>query len=648
MKTLNSILTFIYILIGCLILPIPSSAQTDERLDRIEQHLNTIASSSPGINEIINLSVSGVSIQEFLRALAEAADLNINVDQNLDRTIFNNFQAETALNILLFLAKEYDLDYSFIGNIISVKPFDSSKQPHKASIIKASFNTNANTITLDLKNDSLSVVSKTITKLTGTNVIVTSDLKGQLIELFVKDMHLDDALKQLAFNNKIKLKETSDGAFVFMPLALNEENYIGSNDLIGIRRVSKVADGQAGTPSGLQIEANVDKTGLQQLISVDAQNIPIEQIIKTAAEQINANYFLYDGIIGTVTTHLQNVSFEDLLIALLKGTNYTHKNINDIYTIGSRNLEGLREIKVIQLQHRAIDTIQSMIPSEWKKGIEIKEFREQNTLLITGSGPQVNEIGNLIKELDKLVPMILIEVNMLDIRKGHEVKTGIQAGISDSIQTGGSILPGIDYTFGAASINNFLSKVGAGGTFNLGRVTPNFYVRLSALEQNNNVEMRSVPKLSTLNGHTASLSIGNSRYYSVSTQNVLGSLNPQTVVTETFNKVDAAMIIDIKPIVSGDEQVTLNIKIDISDFTKDTPLNQPPPSTTSKFESIIRIRNEETVVLGGIERFESSSSGSGVPLLARIPGLKWLFSSRSKSRNKVVSVVFIKPTIIYQ
>ena len=244
--------------------------------------------------------------------------------------------------------------------------------------------------------------------------------------------------------------------------------------------------------------------------------------------------------------------------------------------------------------------------------------------------------------------MVLIEVTMLDIRKGHEIKTGITAGISDSVKTGGTILSGLDYTFGARSINDFLAKISPGGTFNLGRVTPDFYVKLNALEQNNNVEMRSVPKLSTLNGHTASLSIGNSRYYSISTQNVLGSLNPQTVVTEAFNRVDADMTIEIKPIVSGDEQVTLNIKIDISDFTQDTPLNQPPPSTTSKFESIVRVRNEETVVLGGIERFESSQNGSGLPGISRIPILKWLFSSRSKSRNKVISVVFIKPTIIYQ
>jgi type IV pilus assembly protein PilQ len=222
-------------------------------------------------------------------------------------------------------------------------------------------------------------------------------------------------------------------------------------------------------------------------------------------------------------------------------------------------------------------------------------------------------------------------------------------GVSDSVRTGGELLSsnGTDFTFGARSINDFLSRIGT-GSFNLGRVSPNFYVRLRALENNNNVEMRSVPKLSTLNGHSAVLSIGSSRFYSVSTQNQIGSLTPQNIVTQQFNEIKAATTIKIKPIVSGDEQVTLNITVDISDFTQDTPINQPPPTSTSKFESIIRIRNEETVVLGGIERYENAETGGGVPLLSRIPVLKWIFSNKTKSKNKVVSVVFIKPTIIYQ
>jgi type IV pilus assembly protein PilQ len=182
---------------------------------------------------------------------------------------------------------------------------------------------------------------------------------------------------------------------------------------------------------------------------------------------------------------------------------------------------------------------------------------------------------------------------------------------------------------------------------NLGKVTPNFYVGISALEKNNNVEVRSMPKLSTLNGHEASLSIGSKRYYSIKTQNVLGSLNPQTVVTQQYQSVEANLNINIRPVVSGDDQVTLNIDVNISDFLGEPSVDSPPPTSTSQFKSIIRVRNEEMVVLGGIERNEKNESGSGVPILSRIPIIKWLFSSRTKSKSKLVSVVFIKPTIIY-
>jgi type IV pilus assembly protein PilQ len=278
--------------------------------------------------------------------------------------------------------------------------------------------------------------------------------------------------------------------------------------------------------------------------------------------------------------------------------------------------------------------------------VEIKEFRELNSILLSGSLPQINEIERYIKTLDRVVPLVLIEVILLDVRKGKSVSTGIRAGISDTIQTGGTILPGIDFTLGSKSINDFLARLG-GSAANIGRVTPNFYLSLSALERNNNIEVRSMPKLSTLNGHEASLSIGSKRYYSIKTQNVLGSLNPQTVVTEQFQSVEANLGITIKPVVSGDDQVTLSIDVNISDFLGEPSPNSPPPTSTSQFKSIIRVRNEEMVVLGGIERNEKSETGSGVPILARIPVIKWLFSSRTRSRNKLVSVVFIKPTILY-
>lgn len=623
-------------------------AQQPDRMVLLEQRLKDLSVQLPGINQSVTLSVSGASAQEFLRALAEAAALNINVDPTVDVRIYNNFQSETALNILLFIAKEYELDVSFIGTILSIRPLN----PQDYRVPKpVAVHYDAGLLTLSLENDSLVSVARTITQRSGTNVIVTGDLRDRMVTLYVQDMELADALRQLAFNNRLKLAETADSAFVFLPLGDREENYINSDAQLTTRRLPMTStDGGTteGQPGNVYVAASGSDTDNDTpLLDIEASNTPIEEVIKYAADQVHANYFLFSSLQGVTSARLQQVSFDDLLASLLLGTEYAFKKENGIYLIGERRLEQLREMQVVQLQNRSIDTIQAMIPTEWLAGVAIKEFREQNTLLVAGSGPQVNEIVSIIRKLDTRVPMVLIEVTMLDIRKGYEIKTGIAAGVSDSVRTGGTLLPGIDFTFGAASINNFLSRIGT-GSFNLGRVTPNFYLTLSALEDNNNVELRSVPKLATLNGHTASLSIGSKRYYRLSTQNVMGSLNPQTVVTEQYNEVNADMTIDIRPIVSGDEQVTLNINIDISDFTQDTPIDEPPPTTTSKFESIIRVRNEETVVLGGIERFESTNNASGVPLLSRIPVLKWLFSSRSRGRSKIVSVVFIKPTIIYQ
>ena len=254
---------------------------------------------------------------------------------------------------------------------------------------------------------------------------------------------------------------------------------------------------------------------------------------------------------------------------------------------------------------------------------------------------------NFIKQLDVLVPVVLIEVTLIDFHKGRTVSTGISAGVSDSVKTGGTILPGVNYTFSANSVNGFLNSLGKVTSLNLGHVVPNFYVSLQALESNNNVDVRSVPKLAALNGHTATLSIGSKRYYKNTTQSLYPSAATNaSIFTNVYTPVDADLSIDIKPIVSGDDQVTLGIKVNISDFTSIPTDGSPPPQSISKFETSLRVHNEDTIVLGGIERTEIDDNSSGIPILSRIPILKYIFSSKTKSTSKVVTVLFIKSTII--
>jgi len=640
----------------CLLLSLamlaPALAQQNtgnERLRLIEERLRNLAVTVPGLNQKVALSVSGASAIEFMRALAQSNNLNINIDPQLNFKVYNNFTNETALNVLLFLAKENDLDINLIGSIMSV-----TKNPQPRIIIppreiKARYNAATDGLSLELSNDTLGNVARKITQVSQKNVVVPAALLNNKVTGFFSEAPFDVALEKLAFANNLKLIKTADNVYIFQQVGEGEELFINGDRNTDVRRVPKASSGGGGRnqDGGGNVFISSKKSAAGKLITLEAANASLADIVKSASQEAAINYFIYSDLRGNITTKVTDITFNGLLSSIFQGTEYTYKIENGVYLIGERKLEGLRASKVVQLQYRSVDTVLAMIPADWKRGVEIKEFREQNTLLISGSSPQITEIENYIKQIDKLVPMVLIEVTLVDVRKGKTVSTGIKAGVSDSVKTGGTVLPGLNYTFGASSINDMLARIGKNNTFNIGRVTPNFYVSLSALEANNNAEVRSVPKLSTLNGHTANLTIGSKRYYTTKTQNVIPSLTTQTVITEQFTPVEANLAINIKPIVSGDDQVTLNISVDISDFIGIPPNNAPPPTSTSKFSSIIRAKNEDMIVLGGLERTEKSESGSGVPILARIPVLKWLFSSREKSDSKVVTLVFIKPTISY-
>lgn len=652
MKNCREICILLLLVIGT-ISTLYAQQALEQRFQQVEERLRAVAIMSPGMNEKVRLSVSGVSIQEFVRALAESNGLNINVDPGLQINIANNFQGETPLNILLFLSKNYQLDIQVVGTIMSISAMQGVEPIQVPKELKISYNTSEGTLHYELSNDKLLDVAQLISNLSGRNIVVPNTLKEQVVSGYIESAPFEVALEKLAFANNLRYNLTQDGVYVFERLIPGEELFINQDRETAVRYRSNAANPMQdpmqsmGTPGEFTVYGQTTTSGKR--FTIQAENTPIIEVIKRAAQDAEVNYFIYSAIQGQVSANVRDVLFDDFLTTIFQTTPYTYKKENGMYLIGDRKMEGLRDSRIVQLQHRSLDTVLAMVPMEWRRDVEIKEFKEQNMLLLSGSSPQINEIESYIKRLDKLVPMVLIEVTILDIQKGNTVKTGISAGIADSTtRYGGKLLgEGIDFTFGSGGINRFLSQIGRNSTFNLGRVSPNFYVTLKALEENQNVEMRSVPKLSTLNGHNATLSIGSKRYYKTETMNVIPSLQSNTITTEQYTPVEANMDITIRPVVSGDDQITLDIDVDITDFIGNTAINQPPPTSTSKFQSIVRARNEDMIVLGGIERMENSDTGSGVPILSRIPVLRWLFSSKEKTTRKVVSVVFLKPIIIY-
>ena len=328
-------------------------------------------------------------------------------------------------------------------------------------------------------------------------------------------------------------------------------------------------------------------------------------------------------------------------------TNYTNYNSG----IGGTNTNNFQQQQSQRTttESQPSESILTIIPDEVKKDLDIKIDKELNCFVVNGPSENIQRFESFIKYIDKPVPVILIEVMLLEVSRSAIVETGIRAGIGDkAVTTSGTIFPNSDITLGAQTINKIINRFDGFGSLNIGNVVPNFYLSLKAMEANGDLKIRSAPRLSTLNGHKAHLSIGETTYYVVTNQNFYGSQIPQASEIKNYQPIDAELSVSIKPLVSGDGQITLDIKVIQSSFNGERIDEDAPPGINSReFTSIIRVKDQDIIVLGGLEEKVKNDSGTGVPLLARIPIIKWFFSSRKREDSRKKLTVLIKPTVIY-
>ncbi len=613
-----------------------------DRFQEIESKLRLVSVDVKGLNATVEISVNDVSIQEFIRGLASANGINVSVDPSLNFRIINNFSNVSVMDVYLFLCKNYDLDIAFTGNILMFKkyaPPPAPEAPYEPKAIKINYDAAGDKLSFDLNKDSLSLFAKELTKITGKNIVFSPELVGKTINGFIQDAPFLTAMEQIAFANDLQITQTDENFFLIEKRKAEE-----TAAKAGKKGEKNGAKGQPVIPEDVSL--TVDANGL---ITLYASNSSIADLVAMVSLQLKKNYYLFSEIKGNTTLNITNSSYDEFLTYVLNGTDFTYKKLEGLYLIGDRNIEGLRATKVVEMKYRTVEKIVDFIPGDLKKNVDVKVFPDLNSLILSGSQPRIDEIEKFLRDIDRIVPVVLIEVLIVDVRNTRTLSTGIEAGLSKDkpVVTGGVIYPGVDMTLSSSSINNIISGINGLGVVNLGKVTPNFYINLKALEEQGILKLRSTPKLATLNGHEAKMSIGNTEYYLEISNNVIGTQNPQNIITQQYKSVNADLSITINPMVSSDEQITLDIGVKQSDFTERISPSAPPGTITRDFKSLIRVKNEEMIILGGLEENSKNDTGSGVPFLARIPILKWLFSSRTNTKSDNRLTIFIKPTVLY-
>ncbi|MBL4653533.1 MAG: hypothetical protein JKY53_11845 [Flavobacteriales bacterium] len=512
-------LTKLFAVLSFCVITLGSIAQ--DRFDELKHTLDVLSADVPGLNEQVELSVSGVSLQEFMRGIASAHNLNVSINPSIKINVVNNFSNARVADVLLFVCKQYDLDINFIGSIMSFNKYVSPPaEPiaYKAKNLKITYNNQTDFLSIDLKRDSLDLVVREITKLSFKNVVIAPELENELVSGYIQNRPFANTLEKLAFANNLKISSTDDNFFL---IEKNTDATTANNS--NSRNNSRTNKGNNRTANKTQgLILSIDDN---DMLTVDAKDVSIAEIVDAVATEALKSYFLFSEPQGNTTLYIENVSFDDFMTYLLNGSDYTYKVEEQVYLIGERKLERLRTTKMVQLQNRTVESIIDYIPAELKTGVDIKEFLEMNSLVLSGSTPQIIEIEKFIREVDLVVPVILIDVMVLDVSNTNSLSTGLKIGVGNRPGTEGegTLYPGLDFGVSTGAINDLLGLFNGYGIINLGQVVPDFYVQINALESEGLLNKKSTPKLATLNGHEASMSIGETEYYAETSSNIVGN-----------------------------------------------------------------------------------------------------------------------------
>ncbi len=623
-----------------------SLAFAQQDVNELNRKFEELSIQKKGINEILKIDVSGLSLYDFISSIAEEHQLNIDVDNDLNQSVVNNFFDVTVKDVFIHLVQKYDLEVTFMNNIITFKKRKEIKIIEKklAKVIDVNYNPQNDFLSIKLENDSLPAVVKAIIDKSSKNIVLAQEVKGLKVSSYILNRPFDQVVEMMSKSNDLIATKDENG-FYYLEKNKDPNNSNGQSNTNGNQRAKQPKANQ-GAPGFYEVELN--KSGF---LSVKANVADASDLLTEAAEKLHINYFMYNKPENEKTSlSADNITFDELLDNVFKGKKYTYRKQDNLYLIGEQATESLRVTELIQLENRSIESVLQSLPKVFTDRLEIKEFLELNGLIVSGSKLALDELKIYIKQIDKVVPMVQIEVIIVQYDKGHTVNTGMKAGL-DKIakqQTSGILLPSQDVALNPSSINSLINAFNGFGIFKLGKVTESFYLNLKLLENNSIVKVESTPKIATISGHEAKLAIGETKYYfEQSNRLVNNNIGNDILNSGTWKSTDANLSVSIKPFVSTDENVTLTISVEKSSFLPRAGETAPPGKTTQKFESLVRVKNSEMILLGGLDEFRKGDSGEGTPLLSRIPIIKWFFSSRIKEKSKSKLHLFIKPTVIY-
>jgi general secretion pathway protein D len=460
-------------------------------------------------------------------------------------------------------------------------------------------------------------------------------------------------------------------------LAIDPSLFIAKQEL---ERTLKVINDQrnpppqaAGPPVGLERKLH-DAAGPVELAPIS--NIPIT--VKMLSQKSDVVYHTVGQLAGinvlfdpdytprVINVDLNGVTLEDALqITALESKTFWRPVTQNTIFVAADSPAKRKELeqsvlKTFYLTNLSLPTELQDVVNAIRAVLDVQRVQQllsQNALVVRGTPDQIALAEKLVEDLDKPHPEVIVDIAVMQISRDKSRTLGLSPPTSASVTLQSNLntttpttttTAGTTTTTGTSNTGLELNTLGNLNATDFQVTIPS--ANLSAVMGDTDTKLIQNPQIRSLDNQKASLKIGERLPIATgSFQPGIGGVGINPLVNTQFQYIDVGVVIEITPHVHSDREVSLKISMEVSSEIGQANIGgitQPIIGQKKVDLGEIRLKDGESSLIGGIMDDSQTRSLSGIPGLAQIPILKYLFGQTATDHSSDETVFAITPHVV--
>ena len=378
-------------------------------------------------------------------------------------------------------------------------------------------------------------------------------------------------------------------------------------------------NGAAPADTSTRVEYNAGRLNLR------AVKADIHALLAQIAQKSGLAITVDDAVERKVSLNLLGVEPEAALRAIANGYGLSIANINGIWMLSEGQPSDLATYRLsstasFRLQNTQAQTASGLLPNFLYS--YVKTNAEQNSVVVTAPTQVLEKIEADLRQVDVPSPLISIEAIAVEFTDSTDLDRGLNLGSPNRT------------SFGSLDVGSGILNYST-----IGALPRNFEINLRALQARGRARVRARPNMAVVNGRTANIFIGAQRF--IQTQfNQFGQTQTR------IQPVDVGVKLSVTPLTGGNGEITTRVTPEVSNITELDLATGLPVLSTRRAETTVRVKDGETIAIGGLSLDQEQTTRGQIPILGKLPILGGLFRSRKRNTVRTELIVFVTPRIL--